>query len=171
MFHSKRFAVSFLVCLLVLSSVMTACSQVQYVGVTRDHPGTKYIQTGSEPIDVYCGVYFGTWFTDEEVILPEVWSCGIYHGAGIIDVACTYMIGEIKVALVGGNIDAALDALAKAEPRESTWVMKVRLEPDTQYKVSLHRPPAPPDMEYPVNPRLFYFAIGVMGEGFTEVSK
>ena len=139
--------------------------------VSREHPGTKYIKTGSDPVEVHCMVYFGTWFTDEEVILPEVWSCGVFHGAGIIDVACTYMVGEIKVALVGGNIDAALDALAEVEPRESTWVMKVRLEPDTQYKISLNRPPAPPDMQYPVNPRLFYFAIGVMGEGFTEVSK
>ena len=140
--------------------------------ITRYSPKTMKIKTGASEVKVQVAMHFGYWcFADCEVVPLEVWSGAIYHGAGLIDYAMRYFSGKIVSYLpphpVG--IDTAISGMENGSEwtvtyndKAGAFVGNVILEPNTEYKFSLNRPPAPPDVEYPENPLLYYLTLSLV---------
>lgn len=141
--------------------------------ITRYRPRAVKIKIGEADIKAQVALHFGYWFcADCEVVPIEVWSGGIYHGAGQIDYAMRYFSGKIVSFLpphpVG--IDGMIDGLENG----GTWTQQIDgtcgsgqtvgnviLSAGETYTFSLARPPAPPDIEYPENPLLYYLTLSL----------
>ncbi len=151
------------------------------VVLTRYKPETVGVKIGAANLKAQVAVHFGYWFcSDCEVKPAAVWSGGIYHGAGLIDFAMRYFNGDIKKFHPSSpvNIDGMIAGLEGAEPyntgnyeKAGAYVGTIILAHDIEYKFSLNRPPAPPDVEYPENPLLYYLTLTLMlpNEGWEKV--
>lgn len=134
--------------------------------ITRYKPRTLKIKIGATDIKAQVAVHWGYWFCAECEVKPlEVWSGGIYHGAGQIDFATRYCSGEVRnfLPVAPVNIDGMIAGLEAAPgfTEAGAFVGNVSMKAGTEYKVSLNRPPAPPDVEYPENPLLYYLTLSV----------
>lgn len=135
--------------------------------ITRYRPRTVKIKAAADT-KVQVAVHWGYWFCAACEVKPiEVWSGGLYHGAGLIDFATRYFSGEIRNLLPPApvNIDGMINGLETAEPQTEAgaFVGNIILRAGETYMFSLSRPPAPPDVEYPENPLLFYLTIDISG--------
>ena len=52
-------------------------------------------------------------------------------------------------------------AIANGETLDTAYIGILMLEPGETYRFSLNRPPAPPEVEYPQNPLLYYFGLSL----------
>ena len=128
--------------------------------ISRYKPKTLKVKVGDKALKTQIAVHFGCLFGGNVVPL-EVWSGGVYHGAGLVDVGSMYFFGDVHVCQGTQPLTVTefMEKILATDPMETTYVSNLRLEPNTEYTFKLSRPPAPPAMEYDETPLLHYFAL------------